>query len=187
VKKTIKLDASGLIYLTKAGLLDLVEDLYEEIIITDAVYQEAVIQGKAGGYPDALVIERAIAEGRIQVKQLSPAANKRLDEARFPERLGMGEQETIVEAMEQKCLAVLDDLRARAAAAVLDVTLCRTDTVLVEGLLKRRIELNTFEDMAVRLAGVMGMRADDLAELLRLGRLIQEVWVNGEQDVERES
>ena len=82
---------------------------------------------------------------------------------------------------------MLDDLRARAAAAVLDVTLCRTDTVLVEGLLKRRIELNTFEDMAVRLAGVMGMRADDLAELLRLGRLIQEVWANGEQDVERES
>ena len=144
MKKTIKLDASGLIYLTKAGHLDLVEDLYKEVIITDAVYQEAVIQGKAGGYPDALVIERAIAEGRIQVKQLSPVANKRLDEARFPERLGMGEQETIVEALEQKCLAVLDDLRARAAAAVLDVTLCRTDTVLVEWLLKRRVELNTF-------------------------------------------
>jgi len=55
------------------------------------------------------------------------------------------------------------------------VTLCRTDTVLVEGLLKRQIELNTFEDMANRLVSVMGMRADDLAELLRLGRLIQEV------------
>jgi len=41
--------------------------------------------------------------------------------------------------------------------------------------------------MAVRLAGVMGMRADDLAELLRTGRLIQEVWANGEQDVERKS
>jgi len=44
VGKTIKLDASGLIYLTKAGLLDLVEDLYEEVIITDAVYQEVVIR-----------------------------------------------------------------------------------------------------------------------------------------------
>lgn len=43
MKKAIKLDASGLIYLAKAGLLDLVEDLYEEIIITDAVYQEVVI------------------------------------------------------------------------------------------------------------------------------------------------
>jgi len=81
MKKAIELDASGLIYLAKAGLLDLVEDLYEEIIITDAVYQEVVIRGKAGGYPDALVIERAVIEGHIQVKQLSPAANKRLDEA----------------------------------------------------------------------------------------------------------
>ena len=145
-----------------------------------------MIQGKAGGYPDALVIEQTIAEGCIQVKQLSPAAGKRLDEARFPERLGVGEQETIIEALEQKCLAVLDDLRARATAAVWDVTLCRTDTVLVEGLLKRRIELTEFEDMAIRLAGVMGMRADDLAELLRLGRLIQEVRADDEQDIGRE-
>jgi len=156
----------SLIYLTKAGLLDLVEDLYEEIIITEAVYQEVVIQGKARGYRDASMIEQAIAEGRMGVTQLSPAANERLTEAGLPKRLGAGEQETIVEALEQGCLAVLDDLRARAAAAVLDMALCRTDTVLVEGLLKRRIEPAEFEDMAVRLASVMGMRADDLAELL---------------------
>ena len=30
------------------------------------------------------------------------------------------------------------------------------------------------------------MRADDLAELLRLGRLIQEVRADDEQDIERE-
>ncbi len=40
--------------------------------------------------------------------------------------------------------------------------------------------------MAIRLAGVMGMRADDLVELLRLGRLIQEVRADDEQDVGRE-
>lgn len=57
--------------------------------------------------------------------------------------------------------------------------------MLVEGLLKRRIEPTEFEDMAVRLASVMGMRADDLAELLRLGRLIQEVRADDEQDIER--
>jgi predicted HTH domain antitoxin len=87
VRKVIKLDASGLIYLTKAGLLDLVKDLYDEVIITDAVYHEAVLQGKAGGYPDALVIEQAIAEGHTQVKQLSPATGKRLQEGARRARL----------------------------------------------------------------------------------------------------
>lgn len=178
-KRTIKLDASGLIYLTKAGLLDLVEDLYEEIIITDAVYQEAVIQGKAGGYPDALVIERAVAEGRIRVKQLSPSAGKRLAEAKFPERLGTGEQETVVEALEQRCLAVLDDLHARVAAAALGLALCGSDTLVLEGLLRGRISEKEYQAKVTRLAAVMGMRADDLAELLWLGRLVQEVLDHG--------
>lgn len=178
-KRIIKLDASGLIYLTKAGLLDLVEDLYEEVIITDAVYQEVVIQGKARGYPDALGIERAIVEGRIQVKQLSPAAAKRLAEARFPDRLGVGEQETITEALEEKCLAVLDDLHARAAATALGLSLCGCDTVVLEGLLRGRINGEEYQTKVTRLAAVMGMRADDLAELLWLGRLIQEALDHG--------
>jgi len=166
VRKVIKLDASGLIYLTKAGLLNLVEDLYEEVIITDAVYQEAVLQGKAGGYPDALVIEQAIAESHIQVRQPSPAAGKRLVDARFPERLGAGEREIIVEALEQKCLAVLDDLHARAAAVALGLSLCGSDTVVLEGLLRGRIGGEEYQTKVTRLATVLGMRADDLAELL---------------------
>lgn len=153
--------------------------MYEEIIITDAVYQEAVIQGKAGGYPDALVIEKAIVEGGIQVKQLSPAAAKRLAEARFPDRLGPGEQETIIEALEQECLAVLDDLHARAAAAALGLSLCGCDTVVLEGLLRGLIGGEEYQTKVTRLATVMGMRADDLAELLWLGHMIQEVLGHG--------
>ena len=110
----------------------------------------------------------------FQVKQLSPAAAKRLAEARFPDRLGPGEQETIVEALEEECLAVLDDLHARAAAAALGVLMCGCDTVVLEALLKGRISGEEYQARVTRLAAVMGMRADDLAELLWLGRLIQE-------------
>lgn len=125
------------------------------------------------------MIEKAIAEGRIQVKQLSSAAAKRLAEARFPHRLGPGEQETIVEALEQKCLAVLDDLHARATAAALDLSLCGSDTVVLEALLRGRLSGEEYQTKITRLAGVMGMRADDLAELLWLGRLIQEAVDHG--------
>ena len=70
-KRTIMLDASSLIYLVKAGSLDLMGDLYQEVIITGAVYQEAVIEGKRRGHPDAFAIERAVADGRVYVIQYS--------------------------------------------------------------------------------------------------------------------
>jgi predicted nucleic acid-binding protein len=173
-KRTFKIDASGLIYLAKAGLFDLVASLYDEVIVTDAVYQEVVIQGKAGGYPDAFVIEQAIVEGRVRVQSLGPVARERLARTNFPERLGTGEREIIVEALEQGCLAVLDDLHARAVAAALGVVICGSDTLVLEGLLKGRISVTEYPKLVTRLAAVMGMRADDLAELLWLGRLIQE-------------
>ena len=173
-ERTIKLDASSLIYLTKAGILDLLNDLYQEVIITGAVYQEAVIEGKRRGYPDAFAIERAVADGRVRVLQLGPVARERLVKAGFPGRLGVGEQETIVEAREQGCPAVLDDLHARATAAALQVPLCGSDTLLLEGLLKKRIDGREYEEKITRLAAAMRLRADDLAELLWLGRLVQE-------------
>jgi len=183
----IKLDASAVIYFTKATLLKLVKTLYGELFITEAVYQEMVVQGKAAGHRDAAEVERMISEAKMQVIGLNESAEARLRDAALPDSLGRGEKETIIEAAEQGCLAVLDDLRARATAAALGVTLCRSDTLLVEGLLKGHITQSEFQAMAISLAGVKGMRADDLIELLRLGRLIKEVLENDNQDVRGES
>jgi hypothetical protein len=52
--------------------------------------------------------------------------------------------------------------------------LCRSETLLVEALVRNLISLLEFETALLRLAQVRGMRADDLVELLRLGRLIEE-------------
>ena len=86
---TIKLDASGLIYLTKADLLKLVMALHGEVVITEPVYQEAVMRGKPAGYPDALAVEKAIADRQMRVVQLSQAAQERLTAAGFSDRLGL--------------------------------------------------------------------------------------------------
>jgi len=133
------------------------------------------------------VIERTVAERRVRVLQLEPVVRERLVEAGFPGRLGAGEQETIVEAQEQGCPAVLDDFHTRATAAALQVPLCGSDTLLLEGLLKKCIDGREYAGMVTRLASVMGMRADDLAELLWLGRLIEEQVDHGstqDQEVE---
>ena len=175
----VKLDACSLIYLAKAELLDLAEELYDEVWITSEVYREAVIAGKEAGHSDALVIEQHVAAGRVRVRALSPEAQAKLQVTTMPAKLGLGEQETIIEALEEGCLAVLDDFSSRTAAAMLGVSLCGSDTLLVEALLKQLITPADYEDKATRLASVMGMRADDLAELLRLGKLIEEVLRNG--------
>jgi len=172
---TAKLDASAIIYLGKANLLDLVAQVCSGLVITTGVYEEVVVRGREAGHRDADAIEEAVQNRVVRVTLLEKTGRKRLEEAGFPARLGIGEQETIVEALEQACLAVLDDGQARAAAVVLGTTLCRTETLLVEALVRNLIGLVEFEAALLRLARVRGMRPDDLAELLRLGRLIGEV------------
>lgn len=172
---TAKLDASAIIYLAKADLLELSAEVWEELSITTDVYQEAVVRGREAGFSDAEVIARAIQDRVVGVVSLDEDSYKRLESAGFPPRLGTGEQTTIIEALEQECLAVLDDLRARSAAAVLGAELSRTETLLLEALVKGLVDFPEYETALLRLAQVRTMKPADLVELLRLGRLITEV------------
>ena len=167
---TAKLDASALIYLGKADLLSLADKVCDGLAITTGVYNEAVTGGLNAGHRDAAKIARATQTGSVKVVSLAPGTQEFLKQAAFPAALGPGEQETIVEAAAQQCLAVLDDTRARAAA----VFVCRTETLLVEALVAGLVNLTEFETSLLRLAQMRNMRASELAELLRLGRLISE-------------
>jgi predicted nucleic acid-binding protein len=179
---TAKLDASAIIYLSKANLLTLAAQVCGGLAMTTGVYEEVVVHGRAAGHHDAETIEKAVHDQLVRVVALAEASRQRLDQAGFPPRLGHGEQETIVEALEQECLAVLDDGQARAAAVVLGTTFCRTETLLVEALVRNLISLAEFEAALLRLAQIRGMRPDDLAELLRLGRLMGEVLAHDRTD-----
>lgn len=171
---TAKLDASALIYLGKADLLSLADKVCHGLVITTSVYNETVTGGQGAGHRDAARIARAVRDGSIQVVSLSPRTHELLRQAAFPSALGAGEQETIVEAAAQQCLAVLDDVRARAAAVVMGIEFCRTETLLLEALVAGLISLPEFETDLLRLAQVRNMKASELAELFRLGRLISE-------------
>ena len=92
----IKLDASAMIYFTEVTLLDLVKTLYGEVFITEAVYQETVVQGKAAGHRDAAEVERMIGEAKIQVVSVDESAEARLRDAALPDSLGSGEVEGLL-------------------------------------------------------------------------------------------
>ena len=172
---TAKLDASALIYLNKAGLLDLAVRVCDELVITQAVYDECVVRGRRAGHRDAEAIQEVINVGTLRVVSLNESGQQRLTAANFDRRLGRGEQETIIEALEKDCLTVLDDIRARSAAAVLGANLSRTETLVLEALVRGLVGPVDFEKHLLRLAQVRGMRADELSELLRIGHLIIEV------------
>ena len=71
------MDADCLIKLTKGGAKGDVS-LCVEIIIPEGVEVEAVDQGKAGGYPDSLEIERNIRTGKIRVERTCETEEVRL-------------------------------------------------------------------------------------------------------------
>ena len=59
-----------LIWLARIGKLNLLKELFSEILISEQSYKEAVEKGLKDGFSDALVIKDACDQGWIKIKQL---------------------------------------------------------------------------------------------------------------------
>ncbi|MCL5994981.1 MAG: hypothetical protein M1546_02860 [Chloroflexi bacterium] len=104
-------DTSPLIVLAKLNRLDLLLAEFDRVVIPPAVYREGVIAGQQLRADDALVIQRAIAEGVIEVRAPQQVSSG------MAAYLGQGELECIQLALELDADAVLmDDYNARRAA-----------------------------------------------------------------------
>lgn len=162
----IKADSCSLIYMAKAGMLGLVRDLYGGIRITDGVYDEVIVKGKEGGHPDAYMLDSEVGVGGISTVVFGGELPPRLS------GLGRGERETIAEAREEECPALLDDVKSKIAASDLRVPYISTDMALVEALARDLIRTDEYESRVRTLSRVSGMRGERLAELIRIGRII---------------
>lgn len=94
-------NTSPLINLAQIGMLDLLQKLYGEIYVPDAVWQEVVIQGK--GQPGATELVRSdwVRRQSVTNVQLVQALNQDLD---------AGEAEAIALAIELKAdLLIIDE------------------------------------------------------------------------------
>jgi len=162
----LKIDACSLIYLSKSDLLQVARQMYQDLRITRAVYDEVVVEGKKRNRPDAFVLE-----ANVQNRALGVVA---YDGTFPPEMSGMGkgESETVMESKSEKCPALLDDIRSRAYAARAGIEYTSVDILLIEALARKKISAEDFGECARRLAKVCGMRAERFAELLRIGMII---------------
>lgn len=61
-------NSGPLIHLANVGLIDFLFKLFDKILIPESVYDEVVIKGKEEGHSDAIIIEQAISNNKIEVK-----------------------------------------------------------------------------------------------------------------------
>ena len=100
-----------LIWLGKRKILELLSKLFSEVVISDAVYEEAVSQGAKKGHEDALVIAKATEEGWMRVCRTSRQFKEKVvaEESKLGIELGEGERETIALALEKGIPTMLTD------------------------------------------------------------------------------
>lgn len=131
-------NASPLIALSNIGQLELLNKLFQKVIIPKAVYQEVVDEGR--DRPGTVEVKKAVNKW-IEVKEV-----KNLDEVKtLRALLDYGEAEVIVLAQEIKAdLLILDNKEPRIFAKHLGFSLIGTIGVLIlayeKGFLKNPIE-----------------------------------------------
>ncbi|NOZ59248.1 MAG: hypothetical protein GXO66_06710 [Euryarchaeota archaeon] len=108
-------DSTTLIYLAKIGRLGLLTGYYE-VFIPGAVYDEVVERGVAKGFPDALIIRRAVEKGEVKVEKLDPEGCREAQELKRFANIGAGEAEAITLAKFLKAELIIDDALAHGVA-----------------------------------------------------------------------
>jgi predicted nucleic acid-binding protein len=110
---TVVADAGPLIALAKIDGLEPLFRLYPQVSIPPAVHDEAIRSGRERGAADAFLLDEALQAGRLKLAVPQP------NPLPVSARLGRGEEETILLAIERRAeWASLDDLLARGAAAL---------------------------------------------------------------------
>jgi len=158
-------NATPLIYLAKVGKIDFLRKVFGEVFIPEEVKIEVVDRGKLLGERDAYVIEKAIGEGWLKVLTT--------EVVEVPIKLESGEVAVLSLAKKLGLREVLlDEVSARVAARLLDLTPRGTVFVLLKALEKKEIDLNGFLEV--------------LDQLIRHGfRLKEEVYVDAVREARR--
>ena len=159
-------NATPLIYLAKLGRLHLLKDFFHEVIIPEEVKREVVDRGKEQNSVDAFVVEEALREGWIKIRNVQMRKDI--------EALGIdkGEAEAIFLAVELASDEILvDQTHARLAATIFGLKPRGTIHVLLRALKEDILDyeeyLKVLEDL-VR----SGFRMSDevYLEAVRLGK-----------------
>ncbi len=130
-------NASPLIYLAKIGRLDLLRDMFDEVLIPEEVRKEVVDKGRDLGKPDVVQVERALEEGWLRTCPLKVKFGA----------LGLhpGEEAVIfLGKQEGNCLILVDESAARTAARMLGLESRGTIFILLKAVENGKLDMDDF-------------------------------------------
>jgi len=147
--KPLVFNSTPLIYLTKVGLSGVFEGLQGEKLTSPLVKREVVDEGKRKGVPDAIVLDKLLANGVFKVCQ--PNDKKFLARLIETRGLHLTDAEVLALAHEHEGIAVIDDEVARKTAKVYGVDYAGSTYVLMravcEGLISKAKAKQAINDM----------------------------------------
>lgn len=161
----LKIDSSALIYGLKADIIETISKVHGEIVITPIVKKEVIDQGKTHGYSDAFICEKLLSKGKIKIHHIKEYDSQL--------GIGKGETETILAGIEEGCIILIDDVKARRVASKMGIEIRSTSIILLEALKKGEITSQEFDIQLQRYAKVSSMPVDELLFLKKVKELIE--------------
>jgi predicted nucleic acid-binding protein len=130
--KTLVFNSTPLIYLSKAGLSWIIENLQEEKLTSPLVKTEVVDRGKQKGVPDAIALEKLFENGVFRL--CNPKDKLFLSRLSQTRGLHAADAEVLALAKEHEGIAVIDDEVARKTAKVYKISFVGTPYVLARAV-----------------------------------------------------
>lgn len=138
-------DATVLIYLARNGHLSLLDQLYPEVLVPTAVYNECVERGRAEGYQDAVTIDEAFEQG-LTLLELDGDPARMTEQLRKSAELGSGEAAVIAGAIDRSTRCLTDDRAARKTAETMGLEAGGTIYVLLRALKEELLSFDCYID-----------------------------------------
>ncbi|MEM3713071.1 MAG: DUF3368 domain-containing protein [Thermoproteota archaeon] len=142
MRKIVVSNSTPLIYLSKVGRLNIIKDVFGKVFIPEAVFNEAVIQGKMLKISDAFIIEKAVGDWILR-EQVKPEIST---EYRFLDtntKLGLGEKEALKLCKQLNAeFFIVDDREARRVSKILRITPIGTFGVIIQAFRQNSITKN---------------------------------------------
>lgn len=150
-------NSGPLIHLAKINMLNLLKELFGEVIIPHEVKLEVIDRGKDEGMADAFLIEKEIENGWITVIQVN---DNKVKEIAVSAGIDTGEACAILLAKNKKYSVLIDDLAARRFAAGLGIQVVGSIGVLIRSAKMHKISKIEALDALDKLGRVMWLSID---------------------------
>ena len=156
-------NASPLILLAKINSLDLLFNIFDEIYIPPAVFEEVVTKGKEENHSDAILVADAVKMGKIVIKE--PNESKL---SLSSSNLHFGEIQAIQLALtfQKKHIILLDEEEARVFAQRLGIKVKGTLGILINNFQKKFIDSTLAIQILNELNRIMYLSADLYSKVL---------------------